>query len=320
MSDVAGIGLTDGFLTVVAQYADGVHLSSMGLDPRGEAALTTTNTGTGPGRTPPSSDDPLDTITVAPTPIDIPADDPPVTFVPIGRTAGGGYKPVTPTWTRDPVAPAGVRRLEETTISPAGFHVWSEDPVFLVFAWNATNAFNQVFTEDERSHIYIARSMNHPIYGISTAEVFVDLTSGTVLYSAVSGVFVFTVSPATTAVGSGWRVQFTVGIDSGATVEATWNGSNTVDLSDQLILAAGPTLPGDLSYIGTTGYGIILDATYVGVGEPDDFTNCSLVEAASAGSSIDASTGILTPGSISETFDVVATVGAVSGAAAVTIT
>ena len=318
MSDVAGVGLTDGFLTIVERGVDGAHLSSVGLDPRGEAALSATNTGTGPGRTPTGSDEPLDTITVAPDPITLDTDGPDQPFTAIGRDASGGYKPTTPVWSRNPPAGGPTRRLEETTISPADLHSWNGDGFAVTLPWSSAYAYDHTFTADEREYVYISLALSHTAYAGSVYCV-VNLNDGSIVTSADSGDIVFTVSPYTTAAGAGWRVRFSIGADAGSTVEATWNSTPGCTLTAGLSLLAGGTLPGDFIYVGTTGYGIIIDETAIVDGSDGSFSNTAFSETASTDATIDAATGVLTPGASAEVFDVVATSGAITGSATVTI-
>ena len=326
MSNIATAGLSDGFLSVLEQDADGLHLLSIGMDPRGEAALDTTNTGSGP-RTDPPVYGAVDTITVWPNPIALePSDDPFAPFaVPLDSV--GEFVPTAPVWSRDPAAsPGSDCELEETAVTD--YHIGQyQGPNHGTITYAEVFAFSKTFKVRERRYVELdldividsAPNQSHLV-------VDMDLQTGTVLSwddSTTAGgwFFKFATGPTLTPAAAGYyTLAFTFQIDSNDLTEGDFNTTYAASIFEEhwyVVLSLGTSFTGgDVNYLGTAGSGILLDPTFP---TPLDTTGVTHTPFSAAEATVNASTGVITPGPAEETFDLIATIGAVSGISVVTV-
>ncbi len=331
MSEVVGIGLTDGFLTVLERSSDGLHLSSVGMDPRGEAALTDDNTGAGP-RTDPETYGVVDEIIVLPDPIDLETDGDAFTPRGVPFDADGNFVPDTITWSRDPAAAAGSNcELEETAVSSAHFAQY-QGPNHGTIGYGEVFSFSKTFKARERRYvqfdldIVIDSAPNQ-----SHLMVDMDLQTGTILGSLDSTgqpgwFFKFASGPTlTSAAGGYYTLAFTFQIDSDELPEddGLGGGFNNLYIASvfeehwYVSLSTGSGFGGgDLNYLGVLGSGILLDPTFP---TPLATTGVTHTPFSNAGASVNPTTGRITPGPDEEVFDLIATIGAVTGEVVVTI-
>ncbi|UOF81158.1 putative T1Ss secreted agglutinin rtX [Caudoviricetes sp.] len=86
---IVGVSLTDGRVSLITRYSDGLHLSVIGLDPRGDASL---------GSGSPTVVGPLASLVVVPSPISLTTGEATFEFTALGYDADGNEVTITPVW------------------------------------------------------------------------------------------------------------------------------------------------------------------------------------------------------------------------------